>query len=107
MPGKTKAPEAVIEFSGAEPPSLEQIALEHPQEVVLVRAKGLGADDYTLQALVAVVPLTIRLLTPIIRAHIEAKQHVRLKVDGIEVQGVDPDEIIRVLSEMAAIGDRE
>ncbi len=111
MPHEAQATEAVIEFSGEMPSALEEVAAKHPREITLMRAKGLGASDYTIQALIAVVPVTVRLLAPIIRAHIEAKQHVRLKIKGRELdgelQGLSADEIIRVLDEISRSAERD
>jgi hypothetical protein len=106
MPHEARQADAVIEFSGEDPPALEKLASEYPAEVVLVRAKGFDAAEYTLQALVAVVPLTIRLLAPIIRAHIESGQRVRVKVGGDEFEG-RPDDIIKFLKELSAADDHE
>lgn len=97
--------DALIEFSGAAPPALEELAANHPHEIVLVRSKGMGASDYTTQALIVLAPITIRLIAPVIRAHIEAKQHVRLKIKGreldVELQGLDAQEIIRILEDIS------
>lgn len=105
MPQETASPEAIIEFSGPEPQALTHLAADYPEEIVLIRAKSLSAFEYTLQALVVVVPLTVRLLSPIIRAHIEAKRHIRLKIDGTEIDGLDADGIIRVLRELSDLSE--
>lgn len=102
--GSPKA--AVIEFSGRAPARLQRIADRHPTEVVLLRTKGFNAPEYTIQVLIAVVPVTIKVLAPIIRAHIESRQRVRVKVDGSEFEG-RPDDIIAFLEDLAATGNRE
>jgi hypothetical protein len=89
----------LIEFSGAPPAALDMLAMEHPHDVVVMQSKGLGAPEYTTAALIALSAL--RLIAPIICAHIEAKQHVRFKFKGQEIeldlQGANEDKMITIL----------
>jgi hypothetical protein len=89
----------LIEFSGAPPSELQVLTVEHPEDVVVMRSKGLSAPEYTTVALISLTAL--RLIAPIVCAHIEAKQHVRCRFKAqeldIELQGLDQDQMLTVI----------
>jgi hypothetical protein len=97
---KAECPEIVVEFFGEPPDSLYELGTDHPDEVTLIEAKGFGATAYTLQALVILTPIVGKQIATIIRAHIEARKHVRIRADGIEIAGLDAEDAIKVLREL-------
>jgi hypothetical protein len=89
--------EAVIEFYGEPPTGLAALAEDHPDAVTLIRAKGLGAAEFTVQALVVTFPIVTRQIVAIVKAHLEARRSIVIKMDGKEFHGLTPDEVMRLL----------
>lgn len=94
------AREVVIEFFGESPLELRELAAAYPDEISLLEAKGFGAAEYTLQALVILTPVITGQIASVVRAHIEAKNSVRIKVDGVELEGLSPDEAVKMLGRL-------
>jgi hypothetical protein len=82
--------EAVIEFYGEPPSGLATLAEDHPDAVTLIRAKGLGAAEFTVQALVVALPIVTRQIVTIVRAHLDARRSIVIKMDGKEFHGLTP-----------------
>lgn len=91
----------VVEFIGDQPPELAGLAQQFPTEVQLVESKGFGAIDPSLQALLVLTPAVTMAITKIVVAHIQAKQPVKIKANGVEIEGVDADEAVRLLKSLS------
>ncbi len=103
--GDSAPVQVVVEFHGPPPDALGDLAAAYPDELTLIESKGFGATAYTLQALfVASAGGLVRALIPIIRAHIASKQHISIKADGVEIQGLSANDAIRVLEELRRQG---
>jgi hypothetical protein len=94
------AREVVIEFFGESPQELRELAATNPDEVSLLEVKGFGAAEYTLQALVILTPVITGQIASVVRAHIEARNSVRIKVDGVELEGLSADEAVKMLDRL-------
>jgi hypothetical protein len=87
---------------------LEALARELPESVFLVRAKSFGATQFTLQAVVQLVPLATAGLTAVVTVvttWIRSKRHMSVKLGGIELKGMAAGEIERILKAAAESGD--
>lgn len=92
----------VVEFFDGEPAEFEGFAGEFPDEVTVLRRAGFNAaDPTTTELLVAISPLVIKQLGAIVRTHIEARKHVSIKVDGIEMTGLGKKDALEVLDRLA------
>jgi hypothetical protein len=97
---RTERPTIVVKSYEAKlDPELESLAAEYPNDVELVEAKGFGATQFTAQAVIHLAPVL-----PVVITWIRAKRHMSLKLGGIEITGMTPREIERVLR-AAADGD--
>jgi hypothetical protein len=94
--------QAVVEFFDEAPPALADLAGAYPNEVTILRASAFNAaDPTTTEVLVLLTPVVLRSLTLIVREHIAARKHVTIKVDGIELTGLDRKDAVAVLTELA------
>ena len=92
--------DALIEFSDGPPDGLADLAAANPECITLIQAKGFGAFDYTTQALVVLAPTIIVQVAGLVKAHIEADRHVRIKVDGTEIEAPDADSALELLQQL-------
>lgn len=100
--GEADGPVAlVIELGGAVPAGLAAVLAEFPDELVSIEAKNFDAAAYTLQLVCLLTSGgALTALTSLVRAHIESKQHVVIKADGIEVQGVSAKKAVQTLERL-------
>lgn len=99
--------EVVIDFYGTTPTDLLQLAELHSEHISLIHAKGFGAVEFTVQALVVLAPVIAAQISGIVKAHLQARQAVIIKADGVEISGLDAEDAIAVLRQLADAGRRE
>jgi hypothetical protein len=97
-----------------EPDMSQQIVLELPEDSVavstlqsklpgtveLVDVKHFGGEMGFVSAVVTLSAAIIPSVAKIIIEHIRAKQHIRVKVRGIEITGIDEDNAVMILSDI-------
>jgi hypothetical protein len=96
------APEVVIEFRDDPPQALYELADRRPDDIVLVAAKGFGATEFTVQAIVTLSLGTTAQIASVVREHIKAKKAVTIRRNGrdIEIEAPNVDDAIRLLHEI-------
>lgn len=91
----------VVEFHGTEPSELDSIIRQHGSELVAIRAKNFDAAAYTVQVVCTIVSGgALTALVAVVRAHIESRQHITIKADGIELQGLGARDAVEVLERL-------
>jgi hypothetical protein len=98
----TKPREIVIGFEGEEPEDLPELVADHPDEITVVRAKGFEAFQFATELLVILGPTVVIQLGSIIKTHLKTNRQVRIKVDGLEIEGVTADKALEMLKEIQA-----
>ena len=94
----------VVEFQDAAIRDFAQLAAQHP-DIALVESRGFNAAAYTVQAVfVASAGGAIRSITAVIRAHIDAKKHVTIKAEGVEIRGLSADDAVAILDPLRTTG---
>ena len=92
----------MVEFFDGAPESVAEFAGTHPDEVTVLRASAFNATDPgTTELLVVLTPVVLRSLVTIAREHIAARKHVTVKVDGIELTGMNRKDAVQVLTQLA------
>lgn len=78
-----------VEFHDGSPPKeLEQLAVEHPEEVSIVQASGFNAIDPSVTEVVLVLtPVVLRSITKIVQEHLGARRHVKVKLMASSSRG--------------------
>jgi hypothetical protein len=94
--------EVVVGFEGAEPGGLAELLADHAGEITVVRAKGFEAFEFGTELLVVLGPTVVIQLASIIKTHLKTSRRVRIKVDGVEIEGVTADKALEVLKEIQA-----
>jgi len=74
------------------------------RDVELVRAKGFSASNYTVQVIVPLTPIVAGALA-LVGTWIRSKRHMSVKISGLEITGLSPKEIGRLLRELRADQD--
>ncbi|MEX0972028.1 MAG: hypothetical protein WDZ46_02065 [Solirubrobacterales bacterium] len=92
-------PDVVVEFEG-QPAGLVELAAARPGDVTVLTTKGFAAFEYTTQALVILAPAVVIQLGAIIRTHMETSRSVRIKVDGVEIEGMEADNAVETLEQL-------
>lgn len=101
---KAPSPIAVVFQDGA-PEALEGLAAEYPDEVTVVRAAGFNAaDPGVVEAIIVGTPAVLASTLRVVRAHIESRRHVSVKIDGVEVTGMSGKDAVQVIKELSDRG---
>ena len=85
---------------GEAPRGLDDLLAQHSEDVTVVRAKGFEAFDFATELLVVLGPAVVVQIGSIIKTHLESSRQVRIKVDGVEIEGVKADEVIELLEQV-------
>lgn len=89
-------PDIAIEIT--DPQALEQLKHLSPDCIVSQRR---GMDGFSVSTIVlALGPLVIKGVVDIVKAQLEAKKHVRVKVNGTEVGGVSEKTLLALYEKM-------
>ena len=65
----------------------------------IFKAKRADAASVVLEVIAIVTPITLPLIAGIIKERIRAKKYVKVKMDGIELQGLSEQSVERILRE--------
>ena len=104
MPDEVPLALVIESFEPGLDAELEALAGRFPQAVTLVRAKSFGAGQFTTQAVIEAVPLAAVVVT-LVTTWIRSKRYMSVKLGGLELTGMSPREVERVLKTAAAGGD--
>lgn len=81
-------------------PSIQQALESMPAgEFEVFKAKRADAAATVLEIITYLSPLTIPVIAGIIKEQIRARKHVKVKVKGVELQGLSEETVERILRE--------